>query len=144
MKKLSKWLSGYSMSHQNLFNKKIHKVTAPGIFVALVGLIWSLPTLEIMQFSFNWLWLFAGGVLVFYYKLSIMVFIMMLGFILASSALIWSISILQVSTFHLSLSFLALFWLVQLIGYKIEGVMPSFKQRLEFVLIGPIWAFYKQ
>ncbi|CAH0536315.1 Mpo1-like protein [Vibrio marisflavi] len=143
MKKLTEWLNEYSESHQNRVNKRIHRITAPGVFVMLVGLVWSIPPLEVIGFTVHWVWFFVAGVLVFYSKLSLTVLIMMLGLTLAASAFIWSLHILQVSIFHFSLGCLLLFWLAQFIGYKVEGVMPSLKQRLEFVLIGPVWFLYK-
>ncbi|MCL9780103.1 DUF962 domain-containing protein [Vibrio sp. S4M6] len=143
MRELSCWLDEYSSSHQNPINQKIHKVTVPGIFVCIVGLIWSIPPVQLLGVTLNWVWVFNILVLVFYFRLSLSVFILMLGFTLASTAFIWSLSILIFPIFHLSLSFLSFFWLAQFVGYKVEGHIPSLSTRSLFLLIGPIWVFNK-
>ncbi|WP_070971855.1 DUF962 domain-containing protein [Vibrio sonorensis] len=141
MKTLSQWLSAYGESHQNPTNKKIHRVAVPGIFVAAVGLIWSIPQLSLLGLHINWVWIISVPVLVFYFKLSVMVFLMMLGFTLASISLVWSLSLLQLPVFLISLSTFAVLWWLQFIGHKIEGRHPSLLEDLAFLLIGPIWVF---
>ena len=39
---LEQWLSEYSVSHQNLVNKKIHWLCVPTIFVSILGMGMSL------------------------------------------------------------------------------------------------------
>lgn len=51
MRALSDWLEAYGESHQNPINQKIHKVAVPGIYLSVVGLIWSIPQLSILGFS---------------------------------------------------------------------------------------------
>jgi len=144
MKDLTQWLSEYGESHQNPINQKIHKVAVPGIFLSVVGLIWSIPSIELFGLSLNWVWVAAFPVMVFYLRLSLSVFLMMLGFTLACIALVWSIELMQVSIFLFSLTLFAILWLFQFIGHKIEGKKPSFFEDLQFLLIGPIWVFRKQ
>jgi len=144
MKDLTQWLSEYGESHQNPINQKIHKVAVPGIFLSVVGLIWSIPSIELFGLSLNWVWVAAFPVMVFYFRLSLSVFLMMLGFTLACIALVWSIELMQVSIFLFSLTLFAILWLFQFIGHKIEGKKPSFFEDLQFLLIGPIWVFRKQ
>ena len=144
MKDLTQWLSEYGESHQNPINQKIHKVAVPGIFLSVVGLIWSIPSIELFGLSLNWVWVAAFPVMVFYFRLSLSVFLMMLGFTLACIALVWSIELMQVSIFLFSLTLFSILWLFQFIGHKIEGKKPSFFEDLQFLLIGPIWVFRKQ
>ncbi len=144
MKELSQWLSEYGESHQNPINQKIHKVAVPGIFLSVVGLIWSIPVIELYGLRLNWVWVASVPVLVFYFRLSLSVFIMMLGFTLASISLIWSLELMQAPVLLVSLSLFAVLWLFQFIGHKIEGKKPSFFEDLQFLLIGPIWVFRKQ
>ena len=47
MKSLQQWLDAYGESHQNSTNRKIHKIAVPGIYLSIVGLIWSLPQLPL-------------------------------------------------------------------------------------------------
>ncbi|RTZ18134.1 DUF962 domain-containing protein [Vibrio aquaticus] len=141
MKELSQWLSEYGESHQNPINQKIHKVAVPGIFLSVVGLIWSIPALELYGLVLNWVWVAAVPILIFYFRLSLSVFLMMLGFTLACISLIWSIELMGASVLLVSLVLFAALWLIQFIGHKIEGKKPSFFEDLQFLLIGPIWVF---
>lgn len=144
MKNLTQWLVAYGESHQNPINQKIHKVAVPGIFLSVVGLIWSLPSLELYGLRLNWVWVAALPVMMFYFRLSLSVFIMMLGFLLACIALIWSLEIMRAPVLLVSIALFAVLWIAQFIGHKIEGKKPSFFEDIQFLLIGPIWVFRKR
>ncbi|MEH0665136.1 DUF962 domain-containing protein [Vibrio scophthalmi] len=144
MKNLTQWLAAYGESHQNPINQKIHKVAVPGIFLSVVGLIWSLPSLELYGLRLNWVWVAALPVMMFYFRLSLSVFIMMLGFLLACIALIWSLEIMRAPVLLVSIALFAVLWIAQFIGHKIEGKKPSFFEDIQFLLIGPIWVFRKR
>ncbi|NOH62388.1 Mpo1-like protein [Vibrio sp. RE88] len=141
MRDLTQWLSDYGESHQNPVNQKIHKVAVPGIFLSIVGLIWSIPSISLLGFTLNWVWIVMLPVMIFYFKLSLSVFLMMLGFTLACISLIWSLEILQAPVLLVSLILFAVLWMLQFIGHKIEGKKPSFFEDLLFLLIGPVWVF---
>jgi len=71
---LEQWLSEYSVSHQNLINKKIHWLCVPAIFVSLLGMGMSLSV---------WFTLIMSAlVLLFYMRLSTPLFMAMGIFIL--------------------------------------------------------------
>ncbi len=144
MRDLTQWLHDYGESHQNPINKKIHTIAVPGIFLSVVGLIWSIPPLHLYGISLNWVWIAFLPVMLFYLKLSISVFLMMLGFTLACISLVWSLELLDVPVFMLSLITFAALWMLQFIGHKIEGKKPSFFDDLIYLLIGPIWVFRKR
>ena len=112
MKSLSLWLSEYGESHQNPINQKIHKVAVPGIFLSVVGLIWSIPPIELFGVTLNWVWVVALPVMVFYFRLSLSVFLMMLGFLLSCIALIWSIELMQLSVLLFSLVLFSVLWML--------------------------------
>ncbi|WP_341664805.1 Mpo1-like protein [Vibrio sp.] len=141
MQDLRKWLSDYGEIHQNPINQRINKVAVPSIFLSLVGLIWTIPSLSLFGQTLNWVWVAAIPIVIFYIKLSLSVFLMMLGFSLACISLVWSLDILQLPVFLISMVVLALSGGLQFIGYKIEGKQPPFKEYILFVLIGPIWVF---
>ncbi|MCG9681297.1 DUF962 domain-containing protein [Vibrio sp. Isolate23] len=141
MRDLTQWLSDYGESHQNPVNQKIHKVAVPGIFLSIVGLIWSIPSISFFGFTLNWVWVAMLPVMIFYFKLSLSVFLMMFGFTLACISLIWSLEILQAPVLLVSLILFAVLWMLQFIGHKIEGKKPSFFEDLLFLLIGPVWVF---
>ncbi|WP_264622156.1 Mpo1-like protein [Psychrobacter arcticus] len=72
---LEQWLSEYSVSHQNLINKKIHLLCVPAIFVSLLGIGMSLSV---------WFTLIMSAlVLLFYMRLSTPLFMAMGIFILS-------------------------------------------------------------
>ncbi|MEF1186896.1 Mpo1-like protein, partial [Vibrio sinaloensis] len=75
---------------------------------------------------------------------SLSVFLMMLGFTLACISLIWSLDLMRLPVFLISLTSFASLWLLQFIGHKIEGKRPSFLDDLVYLLIGPIWVFRKK
>ncbi|ELS8948012.1 DUF962 domain-containing protein [Vibrio fluvialis] len=143
MRTLNQWLDAYAVSHQNPINKRIHRVAVPGIYLSIVGLIWLLPAVPLMEWRVDWIWLVAMPVLGFYYRLSMTVFLMMLGFTLACIGLAWSVELMALPLLPLSLALFVLLWIAQFVGHKIEGKKPSFLSDLQFLLIGPIWVFYK-
>ncbi|EGR2698090.1 DUF962 domain-containing protein [Vibrio parahaemolyticus] len=143
MRALSDWLEAYGESHQNPINQKIHKIAVPGIYLSVVGLIWSIPQLSILGFQLNWVWFAVIPVWVFYFRLSLSVFMMMLGYTLACIGLIWSLEILDLPVLHISMLLFGALWILQFIGHKIEGKKPSFFEDLQFLLISPIWVFRK-
>lgn len=143
MRALSDWLEAYGESHQNPVNQKIHKVAVPGIFLSVVGLIWSIPQLSLFGFSLNWVWVAAIPALVFYFRLSISVFILMLAYTLACIGFIWSMEILNWPVLSISMLLFGVLWIFQFIGHKIEGKKPSFFEDVQFLLIGPLWVFFK-
>ncbi|NOH73170.1 DUF962 domain-containing protein [Vibrio pectenicida] len=141
MRDLTQWLNDYGASHQDPVNQKLHKVSVPGIFLSVVGLLWTIPSVSIFGFTLYWVYLAIIPVMIFYFRLSLSVFLMMLGFTLACISLIWSLDILQLPVLFISSSLLLLLWLMQFIGYKIEGRKPSFWDNFWFILVGPIWVF---
>ncbi|EKO3397941.1 DUF962 domain-containing protein [Vibrio fluvialis] len=143
MRTLNQWLDAYAVSHQNPINKRIHRVAVPGIYLSIVGLIWSLPAVPLMEWRVDCIWLVAVPVLGFYYRLSMTVFLMMLGFTLACIGLAWSVELMALPLLPLSLALFVLLWIAQFVGHKIEGKKPSFLSDLQFLLIGRIWVFYK-
>ncbi|MDF4946971.1 DUF962 domain-containing protein, partial [Vibrio parahaemolyticus] len=56
MRALSEWLKEYGESHQNPINQKIHTIAVPGIYLSVVGLIWSIPQISLLGFELNWVW----------------------------------------------------------------------------------------
>lgn len=147
MKTIDQWLTEYGESHQNKTNKLIHWVCVPAILFTVLGLLASIPTVNL----FNWVptqlsvvanW--AGVVLVlaslFYLRLS---FAMFLGMALISVAMLFGVrEIEKIPLAPLWLTCLVIFvvaWIGQFIGHKIEGKKPSFFKDLQFLLIGPAW-----
>ncbi|HAS6171945.1 TPA: DUF962 domain-containing protein [Vibrio vulnificus] len=143
MRVLEQWLDAYGESHQNSTNQKIHTFAVPGIFFSIVALIWSLPSLPLPVLSLNWVWVAALPVWWFYYRLSLSVFLMMLGYTLASIALAWSVELLGLPLAEMAVGLFVVLWIFQFVGHKIEGKKPSFFEDLKFLLIGPVWVFMR-
>ncbi|EHZ2655608.1 DUF962 domain-containing protein [Vibrio vulnificus] len=143
MRSLEQWLDAYGESHQNSTNQKIHTFAVPGIFFSIVALIWSLPSLPLPVVSLNWVWIAALPVWWFYYRLSLSVFLMMLGYTLASIALAWSVELLGMPLAEMAVGLFIVLWIFQFVGHKIEGKKPSFFEDLKFLLIGPVWVFMR-
>ncbi|ELX8647748.1 DUF962 domain-containing protein [Vibrio vulnificus] len=143
MRSLEQWLDAYGESHQNSTNQKIHTFAVPGIFFSIVALIWSLPSLPLPVLSLNWVWVAALPVWWFYYRLSLSIFLMMLGYTLASIALAWSVELLGLPLAEMAVGLFVVLWIFQFVGHKIEGKKPSFFEDLKFLLIGPVWVFMR-
>ncbi|MCL9776926.1 Mpo1 family 2-hydroxy fatty acid dioxygenase [Vibrio methylphosphonaticus] len=141
MKSLQEWLDAYGESHQNNTNRKIHKVAVPGIYLSIVGLIWSLPPLSLGEMNINWVWLVMLPVMGFYARLSKSVLLQMLLFTLACLATISFLTLFGVPILTSSVVLFVVLWLLQFVGHHIEGKKPSFFDDIQFLLIGPIWVF---
>jgi len=123
---LEQWLSEYSVSHQNLINKKIHWMAVPTIFVSILGMGMSLSV---------WITLVLSAlVLLFYMQLSTPLFLAMGIFILICLSVMAALPI----GFKVWASIFVVAWIGQFVGHKIEGKKPSFFEDLQFLLIGQL------
>ena len=145
MRTLDQWFSEYAVSHQNKTNKAIHYLCVPAIFFSIVGLLMSIPP-AFLQDVFsgnlplveNWASFALAFVLIFYFRLSVVMGIKILIF--ASLCIIGNFYIAQAAPLWLvSLIIFAVAWVGQFYGHKIEGKKPSFLKDLQFLLIGPAW-----
>ena len=145
VKKIDILLLKYEESHKNVTNKIIHWLCVPAIMFSLVGLLYSLPFIVTKSWYFNWASLLLLLVLVYYYRLSVPMFI---GFVLLALLLLFGNFELAQSVgdgqnmMQTSLSIFAVAWILQFVGHKIEGKKPSFLQDLQFLLIGPAWLMH--
>jgi uncharacterized membrane protein YGL010W len=119
MRSLNSMLDEYALSHQNPFNKTIHKLCVPTIMFSMIGLLWLIPTPLVMG-DINWATIVTILVMFYYLALSKKYFIFMIPVI--GSMYLGNLS-----------------WIFQLWGHKVEGKKPSFAKDLLFLLIGPIW-----
>ena len=149
MKSIETWYAEYAVSHQNALNQKIHFICVPLIYFSIVGLFMSIPNRLLVNLSGNNDLLFNNWALValvlpmiFYFRLSIRVFVRMLlfsflcivgNFLLAEQLpLLWTSVIIFVIA-----------WVGQFYGHHVEGKKPSFLKDVQFLLIGPAWVFEK-
>lgn len=148
-------LTEYEKTHLNPTNRNIHMVCVPAIVTVTLGLFWGLSALlwgpSVTGISLPW---FAianlatiGAILagIYYLRLSTLLFAVMLGYGLASLALLyvlhmyigaWGVLLISAGVWLLA-------WVAQFIGHNIEGAKPSFLQDLVFLLIGPAFVLEK-
>jgi len=143
MKTIEQWLEAYGASHQNPTNKKVHWICVPSIMFSLIGLLMSIPfPFYEKNLVFNWASVVYLGALLFYLRLSFVIFI---GFALIMGAMIWLNLLMFYAELNLPLISLLIFvfaWIGQFWGHKIEGKKPSFLQDIQFLLIGPAWLLH--
>ena len=147
MKTTEQWLDEYGESHRDHTNKLIHWVCVPAIMFSLIGLLSSIPAeslaslfpARLAPFA-NWGTVFLLLTLVFYLRLS---FVMFLGMLLIGTLMVCGIYLLRQQTllplWTFSLLLFTVAWIGQFIGHKIEGKKPSFFKDLQFLLVGPAW-----
>ena len=77
MRSLNSMLDEYALSHQNSFNKLIHKICVPTIMFSIIGLLWAIPRPLILG-DFNWASVVSILIMLYYLVLSRKYFIIML------------------------------------------------------------------
>ena len=119
-------------------------------FFSIIGLLVSIPifnTNTIPEFITPYLNL--GMVLIltcslFYFRLSISIFIGMFFFSIVS---LWGNHLIanhsNISLWKVSAIIFIVSWIFQFIGHKHEGEKPSFIKDIQFLLIGPVWILVK-
>ena len=141
MKSMQDWLDEYGESHKNGFNKTIHYICVPAIYMTVMGLFWAIPSFPIDGPNwFNWATVVAIPALAFYFRLSLVVGIGMTLFTFAIAVfLIWWESSMQMTVLMMSVVVFIVAWIMQFIGHHVEGKKPSFFKDLQFLMIGPAW-----
>jgi uncharacterized membrane protein YGL010W len=150
MKKLEQWFAEYAESHQNKTNQEIHYLCVPAIFLSIVGMLMSIPSKLISDFTNinnpfieNWATPVLIILLLFYLKLSYSTFVRMLAFSIVCLVTNHFLSTIT-PLFYTSLAIFVIAWIGQFYGHKLEGKKPSFFKDLQFLLIGPAWVFEKK
>lgn len=126
-KTLVSWLEEYGVSHQNHTNKTIHILCVPTIFLSIVAILYLLSAWLLLAISI--------GVLIFYIRLSFLLFVVMAIWIALCAIIAHFVPIGIIGW----LIVFAIGWVGQFVGHKIEGAKPSFLEDLQFLLIGPAW-----
>ncbi|WP_276784929.1 DUF962 domain-containing protein [Thalassolituus oleivorans] len=142
VKSADQWFSEYGSSHTNPINKLIHWVCVPLIYLVIIGLLWSIPTPNIMQQIpyLNWGTVAVLLSIIFYVRLSLSLSV---GLSLFAITCCWIIStldhLLTIPIWKISLIGFVILWIFQFIGHHVEGKKPSFFKDIQFLLIGPAW-----
>ncbi|ASD62750.1 Mpo1 family 2-hydroxy fatty acid dioxygenase [Bdellovibrio bacteriovorus] len=135
MKTLEQWFAEYSESHQHPVNQRLHKVCVPLIFFSIVGMLLQIPV-ELGPIKLGELLIAVA--LGWYMTLGPRVFLVMLGQLVLSYALVYVLSLWVSPIWPLVLIFV-LAWVGQFYGHHLEGKKPSFFKDLQYLLIGPLW-----
>lgn len=144
MKTIDEWLTLYGRDHQNPTNKLIHWVCVPVIFFTVLGLFRCIPVAFGKGEWLNAATIVYAVALVFYFRISIPLFI---GFLIIGALSLWGNSVLyfhfgRVTYFYILTAVFIIAWIFQFIGHKIEGQKPSFFEDMQFLLIGPAWLLH--
>lgn len=125
----------YGVDHTHPTNKLIHKFCVPLIMFSIIGILWSLPRWN----SINWAFVLIIPTLLFYVSLKKMVMLILM--IIQTLLMCWISAVLygQGVLLQVSITVFVFAWIGQFIGHKIEGRKPSFLQDISFLLIGPLW-----
>jgi len=149
MRKIDLLLDEYGQSHQNHTNKLIHWFCVPAIFFSVVGLIFSIPSGELLEsLSFlgsfsNWATISLLLILIYYISLSVPLSLGMLFFSALCLALANFLDIaFPGKLWAISIGIFIIAWIIQFLGHKIEGKKPSFFKDVQFLLIGPAWLMH--
>lgn len=139
-------LAEYSADHQNPFNRLMHSICVPLIFVSLVALLWAIPVPDSLTSGAPWLnfgTAALAGVLVYYLILAPRLGV---GMVVAALLILPLIAYAATLPAPLWLTAVAVFivgWIGQFVGHHVEGCRPSFFRDLRFLLIGPLWVLAK-
>lgn len=140
MRQVEILINEYGESHQNKTNILIHGIAVPAIYFVTIGLLWSIPTPEFIDFfKVTWAHVIAIPVLWYYFKLS--------GPIGAAMTLLTIVSFMGINllikfgipVWIFCSALFVVMWVLQFIGHHIEGKSPSFLKDLQFLLVGPAW-----
>ncbi|MFV8257683.1 DUF962 domain-containing protein [Bdellovibrio bacteriovorus] len=135
MKSLEHWFAEYSESHQHPVNQRLHKICVPLIFFSIVGMLLQIPV-ELGPIKLGELLIAVA--LGWYMTLGPRVFLVMLGQLVLSYALVYVLSLWVSPIWPLVLIFVSA-WAGQFYGHHLEGKKPSFFKDLQYLLIGPLW-----
>jgi uncharacterized membrane protein YGL010W len=135
MRSFEQWMDEYGVDHTHPTNKLIHKFCVPLIMFSIIGILWSLPRWN----SINWAFVLIIPALLFYVSLKKMVMLILM--IIQTLLMCWISAVLygQGVLLQVSITVFVFAWIGQFIGHKIEGRKPSFLQDISFLLIGPLW-----
>lgn len=139
MKTKDQWFSEYSESHKNTTNKKIHWICVPLIFFSVLGLLWSLPWIEVFDLRLPWTAVLVLLGTIFYSTLDYRWALIMLAVSAMCCTLFLFLEHLGVALLPFNAAIFIFAWVGQAYGHKVEGKKPSFFTDVVFLFIGPLW-----
>ena len=145
MKTAQQWLAAYAANHRNPTNQRIHKVCVPIILFSILGIAWHfrIPGAADLWWA-NGTLILSLLALAFYWRLGLGPFLTMAAIFAVMMAMVMGLewgTLLPTPALYCTIFVLA--WIGQFVGHKFEGRAPSFLDDLQFLLIGPLWVFYR-
>ena len=131
-RRVDQLLAHYGESHQNPRNELIHFIAIPLIMLSLVGLLFALHPYAAYAFM--------AASMVYYARLSLVFFLTMVLWSLATIALVFAMGPLVL---QICVTLFVGAWVLQFIGHKIEGKKPSFFEDLQDLWVGPLFVLSK-
>lgn len=140
MRQIEFLMNEYSESHKNKANIVIHTIAVPAIYFVTLGLIWSIPTPNFLDyFQLTWAHVLVIPTLYYYFKLSGPIGAAMTLLTIVSFFGIKLLEALSISVWQFCIAMFVVMWILQFVGHVIEGKKPSFFKDIQFLLIGPAW-----
>jgi len=140
MRQIDILLNEYGESHKNKTNILIHGIAVPAIYFVTLGLIWSIPAPDFLDyFAVTWAHILVMPTLYYYFRLSGPIGAAMTLLSVVSLYGIQMLETLDISVLKSSIALFVVMWILQFIGHHIEGKKPSFLKDLQFLLVGPAW-----
>ena len=142
----------YAVYHQHSAHQLITYFSIPLILFGIIGLVTAIPFPHLdflgqYNMFINWFSFLLAATIYYYLRISpLLSYIVLFGIALMYYFIVQLEYVEKAGGLALwqsSLMILTGALLAQIIGYKIEGKTPSFKNQLSFLLWGPIWLFRK-
>jgi uncharacterized membrane protein YGL010W len=134
VRRVDQLLAHYAQSHQHPTNERIHYTAIPCIMLSLVGLMYvASPMLAL---------LFLGASLVYYWRLSTVFLVTMVGVSVVMLAIIATLNAKHI-LLPVSVTVFVIAWIFQFIGHHIEGKKPSFFEDVQYLWVGPLFVLSK-
>ena len=128
---MSTWFEEYGRDHQNLTNRKIHRVCVPLIFISVVATIHLLGWAGDVLLALSLIWYGILGLR------SFAIMTLQEGIAVALAEVL--LHFCGNNAFFVFASVFFLGWCGQFYGHILEGRRPSFLKDLQYLLIGPLW-----
>jgi len=133
-RRVDQLLQHYAQSHQHPTNERIHFVAIPCIMLSLVGLLYAASPLVAL--------VFLGASLVYYWRLSTVFLVTMMGITLLMLLAIAALNAKGV-LLPVCIAVFVVAWVFQFIGHRIEGKKPSFLEDVQYLWVGPLFVLSK-
>ena len=140
MRQIEFLLNEYGESHKNKTNIIIHAIAVPAIYFVTLGLLWSLPTPNFLDyFDITWAHVLVIPTLYYYFKLSGPIGAAMTLLSIVSFFGIKLLEGLSMPVWQVCVGIFVVMWILQFVGHHVEGKKPSFFKDIQFLLVGPAW-----